>query len=205
MLLARGEFALILVALATEAGLDPRLTPFVALYVLVLAVASPIMASQSRARSLAAAASGSRRGQMVPDRRLTSPASPRRISREQEDQEAQAAGPAEQGQPRQASARRPPLDRSRHRGAGSEPPRTVTSSTRATTGASTRLPMMATWSPDENMSTCPRWYTTWSTPFTSVATSAARTSGSDSVTAAATTTTNSARLSSPTSRIRCWL
>lgn len=47
-LLARGEFALILVALATEAGLDPRLTPFVALYVLVLAVASPIMASQSQ-------------------------------------------------------------------------------------------------------------------------------------------------------------
>ena len=46
-MLARGEFALILVALATEAGLDPRLTPFVALYVLVLAIASPIMASQS--------------------------------------------------------------------------------------------------------------------------------------------------------------
>jgi CPA2 family monovalent cation:H+ antiporter-2 len=45
--LARGEFALILVALATQAGLDPRLTPFVALYVLVLAVASPILASQS--------------------------------------------------------------------------------------------------------------------------------------------------------------
>ena len=45
--LARGEFALILVALATAAGLDERLTPFVALYVLVLAVASPIMASQS--------------------------------------------------------------------------------------------------------------------------------------------------------------
>lgn len=45
--LARGEFALILVALATEAGLDARLTPFVALYVLVLAVASPLLASQS--------------------------------------------------------------------------------------------------------------------------------------------------------------
>ena len=45
--LARGEFALILTALATQAGLDARLTPFVALYVLVLAVASPIMASQS--------------------------------------------------------------------------------------------------------------------------------------------------------------
>lgn len=44
---ARGEFALILVALAAEAGLDPRLRPFVALYVLVLAVASPILASRS--------------------------------------------------------------------------------------------------------------------------------------------------------------
>src|SRR3954447_2020043 len=47
-LVARGEFALILVALATAAGLDPRLTPFVAEYVLVLAIASPVMASQSQ-------------------------------------------------------------------------------------------------------------------------------------------------------------
>jgi CPA2 family monovalent cation:H+ antiporter-2 len=45
--LARGEFALILAALATAAGLDARLTPFVALYVLALAIASPIMATQS--------------------------------------------------------------------------------------------------------------------------------------------------------------
>jgi CPA2 family monovalent cation:H+ antiporter-2 len=45
--LARGEFGLIIVALAIEAGLDPRLTPFIALYVLVLAIASPVMASQS--------------------------------------------------------------------------------------------------------------------------------------------------------------
>lgn len=44
---ARGEFALILVALATAAGLDQRLTPFVAVYVLVLAVLSPILASRS--------------------------------------------------------------------------------------------------------------------------------------------------------------
>jgi len=47
-LLARGEFALILVALAAGAGLDARLQPFVALYVLVLAVASPILASRSQ-------------------------------------------------------------------------------------------------------------------------------------------------------------
>lgn len=45
--LARGEFALILVSLATAAGLDGRLGPFVALYVLTLAVASPLLASRS--------------------------------------------------------------------------------------------------------------------------------------------------------------
>ncbi|MFN8049917.1 MAG: cation:proton antiporter [Acidimicrobiales bacterium] len=46
-ILARGEFALVLVALAANAGLDDRLGPMVAVYVLTLAVASPIMASRS--------------------------------------------------------------------------------------------------------------------------------------------------------------
>ena len=46
-LVSRGEFALILVALTAGAGLDPRLSPFVALYVLVLAVLSPILATRS--------------------------------------------------------------------------------------------------------------------------------------------------------------
>lgn len=46
--LARGEFSLILATLALAAGLDPRIGPFVALYVLVLAVASPLLAAQSR-------------------------------------------------------------------------------------------------------------------------------------------------------------
>lgn len=45
---ARGEFALILVTLAAGAGLDPRLGPFVAVYVLVLAVVSPILAARVR-------------------------------------------------------------------------------------------------------------------------------------------------------------
>lgn len=45
--LARGEFALILAVLATNAGLDERLTPFVGIYVLTLAVLSPILASRS--------------------------------------------------------------------------------------------------------------------------------------------------------------
>jgi CPA2 family monovalent cation:H+ antiporter-2 len=45
--LGRGEFSLILVTLALAAGLDGRLGPFVALYVLVLAVLSPLLAAQS--------------------------------------------------------------------------------------------------------------------------------------------------------------
>lgn len=46
---ARGEFALILVTLAADAGLDSRLGPFVAVYVLVLAVVSPVLAHRSTA------------------------------------------------------------------------------------------------------------------------------------------------------------
>lgn len=45
--LARGEFALILVTLAVAAGLDERLVPFVGIYVLTLAVASPILAANA--------------------------------------------------------------------------------------------------------------------------------------------------------------
>jgi CPA2 family monovalent cation:H+ antiporter-2 len=46
---ARGEFALILVTLAAGADLDERLAPFVAVYVLVLALVSPILAHRSSA------------------------------------------------------------------------------------------------------------------------------------------------------------
>ena len=46
---ARGEFALILVTLAADAGLDTRLAPFVAVHVLVLALVSPILAHRSAA------------------------------------------------------------------------------------------------------------------------------------------------------------
>ncbi|MFC9056103.1 cation:proton antiporter domain-containing protein, partial [Streptomyces anthocyanicus] len=52
-LVARGEFALILAAMAAGAGLDARLAPFIAGYVLVLAVLGPIVAG--RAHVLAAA------------------------------------------------------------------------------------------------------------------------------------------------------
>lgn len=45
--LGRGEFSLILASLGVAAGLDGRLGPFVALYVLVLAVVSPLLASRS--------------------------------------------------------------------------------------------------------------------------------------------------------------
>jgi len=45
--LARGEFALVLAAMAASAGLDPRLSAFVAGYVLVLAILAPPAASHS--------------------------------------------------------------------------------------------------------------------------------------------------------------
>ncbi|MEV8087416.1 cation:proton antiporter [Streptomyces nigra] len=56
-LLGRGEFALILAAMAATAGLDGRLAPFIASYVLVLAVLGPILAGRAHllARVLAAA------------------------------------------------------------------------------------------------------------------------------------------------------
>lgn len=55
-LLGRGEFSLILATLALAAGLDARIGAFVALYVLLLAVVSPLAASCSRllARALPA-------------------------------------------------------------------------------------------------------------------------------------------------------
>ncbi|MDH6214044.1 cation:proton antiporter [Streptomyces pseudovenezuelae] len=56
-LVARGEFALILAAMATSAGLDGRLAPFIAGYVLVLAVLGPVLAGRAEllARVLRAA------------------------------------------------------------------------------------------------------------------------------------------------------
>jgi CPA2 family monovalent cation:H+ antiporter-2 len=46
--LGRGELSLILASLAVTAGLDTRLGPFIALYVLVLAVLGPLLATRSR-------------------------------------------------------------------------------------------------------------------------------------------------------------
>jgi CPA2 family monovalent cation:H+ antiporter-2 len=46
-LVSRGEFALILVALAVPAGLDERLAPFAAGYVLVLALGGPLLAANT--------------------------------------------------------------------------------------------------------------------------------------------------------------
>ena len=66
----RGEFALILVALATAAGLDERLAPFVAIYVLVLAIVSPILASRSETLS-----------RFIPARLLATTGAPARGSR----------------------------------------------------------------------------------------------------------------------------
>jgi CPA2 family monovalent cation:H+ antiporter-2 len=46
-ILGRGEFSLILATLAVAAGLDERIGPFIAGYVLVLALAGPLLASRS--------------------------------------------------------------------------------------------------------------------------------------------------------------
>jgi CPA2 family monovalent cation:H+ antiporter-2 len=47
-LVGRGEFSLILASFAAgAAGIDPRIGPFSALYVLILAIAGPVLASQS--------------------------------------------------------------------------------------------------------------------------------------------------------------
>jgi CPA2 family monovalent cation:H+ antiporter-2 len=46
--LGRGEFSLILASFAAAAGLDDRIGPFVALYVLVLALGAPMLASRSK-------------------------------------------------------------------------------------------------------------------------------------------------------------
>jgi CPA2 family monovalent cation:H+ antiporter-2 len=46
-LLARGEFSIIIVNLAIAGGLMPLLQPFAALYVLILASASPLLAKES--------------------------------------------------------------------------------------------------------------------------------------------------------------
>jgi monovalent cation:H+ antiporter-2, CPA2 family len=48
VLLSRGEFSLIIATLGINAGLDERIGPFVALYVLALAFVGPILAARSR-------------------------------------------------------------------------------------------------------------------------------------------------------------
>ncbi|EDY42378.1 cation:proton antiporter [Streptomyces sp. SPB074] len=60
-LLARGEFALILATMAAGAGLNERLSPFIAGYVLLLAVLGPLAAGRAHwlARLLPAAGRGS--------------------------------------------------------------------------------------------------------------------------------------------------
>jgi len=47
-IVGRGEFSLILATLAAAAGLDPRIGPFVALYVLILAIGGPLLAANSK-------------------------------------------------------------------------------------------------------------------------------------------------------------
>lgn len=48
-IMARGEFSIIVANLGVTAGLSPILTPFTALYVLILAILGPLMAKESKA------------------------------------------------------------------------------------------------------------------------------------------------------------
>ncbi|MER7763171.1 cation:proton antiporter [Streptomyces sp. NPDC097619] len=77
-LLGRGEFALILAAMAAGANLDGRLAPFIASYVLVLAVLSPILAARSAVlvRAIRAVAARVRGRTSGPPGRPDTPASP---------------------------------------------------------------------------------------------------------------------------------
>ena len=65
-MLARGEFSLILASLALAAGLDERLGPFTGLYVLILAVLGPILASRSSVVARLLPRSLDRRSQAIP-------------------------------------------------------------------------------------------------------------------------------------------
>ncbi|ANB58980.1 sodium/hydrogen exchanger family protein [Anoxybacillus sp. B7M1] len=47
-IIARGEFSIIVANLGISAGLNPVLTPFTALYVLILAIAGPLLAKESK-------------------------------------------------------------------------------------------------------------------------------------------------------------
>ncbi|AGN36428.1 cation:proton antiporter [Bacillus paralicheniformis] len=47
-IMARGEFSIIVANLGVAAGLNPILTPFTALYVLILAISGPFMAKESK-------------------------------------------------------------------------------------------------------------------------------------------------------------
>lgn len=69
-ILARGEFALILATLAAAAGLNDRLGPFIAGYVLILAVAGPLLAARSGALA-----------RLIPGRLLPPPPPPAGSSR----------------------------------------------------------------------------------------------------------------------------
>ena len=48
-IMARGEFSIIVANLGVSAGLSSILTPFTALYVLILAIAGPLLTKESKA------------------------------------------------------------------------------------------------------------------------------------------------------------
>ncbi|WP_031510660.1 cation:proton antiporter [Streptomyces megasporus] len=82
-LTARGEFALILATMAATAGLDARLSPFIAGYVLVLAVLAPLAAGRSHrpARLLARVMPGDRSGKATEAETVEEPPEPVGVER----------------------------------------------------------------------------------------------------------------------------
>lgn len=70
MLVSRGEFELILASLAVAAGLDRRVAPFAAFYVLVLSILSPLMSAKSSVLA-----------RQLPKRLFTAPAARKRRHR----------------------------------------------------------------------------------------------------------------------------
>ncbi|MEV4183480.1 cation:proton antiporter [Streptosporangium canum] len=71
--LSRGEFALVLATMALAAGLDTRLAPFIAGYVLVLALLGPLIASRSEPIARLLPGGRKRRGRGEPEERDSVP------------------------------------------------------------------------------------------------------------------------------------
>ncbi|MET0685097.1 MAG: cation:proton antiporter [Solirubrobacteraceae bacterium] len=96
LLMSRGEFELILASLAVAAGLDSRVAPFAALYVLVLSILSPVSSAHSP-----------RLARMLPARWFSAPLPVAVVSGDDRPAERPGGGdPGDAGDPRRGGERR---------------------------------------------------------------------------------------------------